>query len=128
MATEIGGIEGVLSDFMPKPSPSPKRSIRKPKKAENASVAGSSTAIEDATDSSVPASPRQIKVRTGRPLGRKNQQRVLRQKATLWLSAELMAQYRDWSWEERCHLGELIDRALAEYIKKRRATSDHDGG
>jgi len=38
---------------------------------------------------------------------------------TVRLSKELMDEYRDWSWEERCQLGELVERALGQYRKQR---------
>ena len=34
---------------------------------------------------------------------------------TLRIDAELIAQYRDWSWEERRQLGELVEQALRAY-------------
>ena len=30
-----------------------------------------------------------------------------------------MDEYRDWSWEERCQLGELVERALSQYRSRR---------
>jgi hypothetical protein len=30
-----------------------------------------------------------------------------------------MDEYREWSWEERCQLGELVERALSQYRKQR---------
>lgn len=38
-----------------------------------------------------------------------------KEKVTLRLSKELMDEYREWSWQERCQLGELVERALVQY-------------
>ena len=60
------------------------------------------------------------RARMGRPPNRKPGDHPLRQKATLWVSAELMADYRDWTWTERCSLGELVERAMSDYRRRRR--------
>ena len=39
---------------------------------------------------------------------------------TLRIDAELISDYRDWSWEKRCQLGELVEHALADYRRRRR--------
>lgn len=55
---------------------------------------------------------------TGRPPGRKNGEGELKARATVWVSAELIEEYRQRVWDERCHLGELIERALREYKER----------
>jgi hypothetical protein len=43
---------------------------------------------------------------------------VEREKVTLRLDADLMNQYRDWTWERRCQLHDLIEVAMAQYLKR----------
>ncbi len=38
---------------------------------------------------------------------------------TLRIARDLIAEYRDWSWEARCQLSELVERALATYRELR---------
>ena len=56
----------------------------------------------------------------GRPPGKAEGTSPRREKTTLRIEAELMSNYRDWSWEERCQLGELVERALADYRHRHR--------
>jgi hypothetical protein len=53
--------------------------------------------------------------RRGRPPGRTTGSTPNKEKVTLRVDAGLMEQYREWSWLERCQLGELVERALANY-------------
>lgn len=57
--------------------------------------------------------------RRGRPLGRQGDTRCRKEKVTLRISSELAAEYRDWSWEARCSLSALVEKALAEYSRGR---------
>ena len=52
-------------------------------------------------------------------LARKPASRRIRRKVTLRLSKELIDDYREWSWEERCQLGELVEKAMVQYRKSR---------
>ena len=38
---------------------------------------------------------------------------------TVRIDARLAAVYRDWSWDQRCQLGELFERALRAYRSKK---------
>jgi uncharacterized protein (DUF4415 family) len=58
--------------------------------------------------------------RRGRPPGKASGKSPPKEKVTLRVRAALLAEYRDWSWEKRCQLGELVEQALAEYRRKRR--------
>jgi len=60
-----------------------------------------------------------IAARRGRPPGQKPGEAVDKEKVTLRLNKELMDDYRDWSWEERCQVGELVEKALLQYRKHR---------
>ena len=44
---------------------------------------------------------------------------VPKEKVTLRIGKGLMDEYREWSWDERCQLGELVERALAQYARRR---------
>lgn len=72
-----------------------------------------------------PKPPREATVRVGarkgRPPGPRVAEVVDKEKVTLRLSSELMALYRDWSWDERCQLSDLVERALVQFSKRREA-------
>ena len=53
--------------------------------------------------------------RRGRPPGRRTGSTPNKEKVTLRVDAGLIEHYREWSWSERCQLGELVERALADY-------------
>ena len=53
--------------------------------------------------------------RRGRPVGRSAPGRPSKEKVTLQIGTNLIAEYRDWSWDARCHLSALVERALTEY-------------
>lgn len=56
--------------------------------------------------------------RLGRPPGPRRKPTPPKDKVTLRIDAELLADYREWSWDERCQLGELVERALIEFRKR----------
>jgi hypothetical protein len=64
-----------------------------------------------------------VRARVGRPPGITNGSRSQKEKATMHVNAALLDYYRDWSWEARCNLGELIERAMVAYKDKRNRTS-----
>lgn len=86
--------------------------------AEPASVEQS--AIPAAREKPRPPAQRKIQSRRGRPPGKKTGEAADKEKVTLRLNKELMDEYRDWSWEERCQLGELVERALSQFKNRRR--------
>ena len=57
--------------------------------------------------------------RRGRPLGRQRDARCPKEKVTLRISSQLATEYRDWSWEARCSLSALVEKALAKYSRRR---------
>lgn len=66
-----------------------------------------------------PALPPVTSVRRGRPPG--NTARIApKEKVTVWITSNLIAQYRDWTWEARCHVSHLVERALIAYHKQHR--------
>lgn len=65
-----------------------------------------------------------VKARQGRPPGIKSSSGKPKAKATFYVSASLIDFYRDWSWEERCNVGELVERALRDYKKRQESAGD----
>ena len=107
----IGGISGVLGDLIsPAPHNESTRSAQLP--IERQKVKSVSTAQ--------PISPRPRRARLGRPPGKTTRHRGPKEKVTLRIPSNLIAEYRDWSWEARCQLSELVERALAAYGESRR--------
>lgn len=100
--TGIGGvIGGLISDAPPKPKPNeatgpttPKKTLKRP--------------------------PNRTHARTGRPPGKGNTSPKRKEKLTVRIDADLAAAYRDWSWDARCNLGELVSQAMRTHLKTRR--------
>jgi uncharacterized protein (DUF4415 family) len=64
-----------------------------------------------------PKEVKKIAARRGRPLGKGSERKEPKEKLTVWLDAQLIADYRDWSWEARCQLSSLVENALIEHRK-----------
>jgi len=58
--------------------------------------------------------------RRGRPPGSVYAPRLHKEKVTLRITASLVARYRDWSWEARSQLSQLVERALLDYHDRER--------
>lgn len=66
----------------------------------------------------------EVKTRRGRPPKSESptsSEPVQREKVSLRLRADLAATYREWSWEQRCHFSDLVDRALEFYWESQKA-------
>ncbi len=103
----IGGISGVLGELISTSTPSDEPPTPK----------SPSTTSRD--NNSASRRSRCPTARLGRPSGNSVQQTRPKEKVTLRISSELIAEYRDWSWDARCQLSELVQRALATYLKSR---------
>lgn len=57
--------------------------------------------------------------RRGRPPGRHDRSLSAKDKVTFRISSNLATEYRDWSWEARCSLSGLVERALIDYRRNR---------
>jgi uncharacterized protein (DUF4415 family) len=57
--------------------------------------------------------------RAGRPPGKRVQKSQRREKLTVRIDADLVEKYRDWSWDARCNLGELVGAAMRRHLKTR---------
>jgi uncharacterized protein (DUF4415 family) len=108
MSKQAGGIlgvlDGILSQEKRQPSPLPPAAT---------AIAQFPAAIDRTADN--PALSRPAGSRRGRPLGKVVSPGVPKEKVTLRLTTDLIATYRDWSWEARCQLSYLVEQALAEY-------------
>jgi uncharacterized protein (DUF4415 family) len=108
MNKQAGGIRGVLDGILSQekqqPSPFP---------ATATAIAQLPAAIGHIADNSNLS--RTAGSRRGRPLGKAVSPGVPKEKVTLRLTTDLIATYRDWSWEARCQLSYLVEQALAEY-------------
>jgi hypothetical protein len=83
------------------------------------------TSLDEVASASTPttadlASKEKVRARLGRPPGRINSAPIAKEKLTVRIEARLAAAYRDWSWEARCQLGELVEQALNEYLARRK--------
>ncbi|PHQ35120.1 hypothetical protein [Rhodopirellula bahusiensis] len=101
----LPGIANVLGGYISTPSVAPAQEPPEKPKQESAGRAKKS---------------RRQRARLGRPPGVNSTNRAPKEKATLRIDTELMAEYRDWSWDARCQLGELVERALVDYRKRNR--------
>jgi len=105
---QVSGISGVLGELI-SPEPAAKQST--PEKQPPA-------AVQDADATGTPSGP--CRARLGRPPGSALRQTGPKEKVTLRITSDLIAEYRDWSWEARCQLSELVERALSAYRKSKR--------
>jgi uncharacterized protein (DUF4415 family) len=95
----IGGVlGGLISDDRPKPEPHAPASPTPRGKPEKKAHA-----------------------RAGRPPGKSSPKTQRKAKLTVRIDADLVEKYRDWSWDARCNLGELVGRAMRLYLKDRRS-------
>jgi hypothetical protein len=109
MATKpIGGITGVLGDLI-----SPARTHSAEPRVERPASLCDQTAPASVGGSSASQSRRPARV--GRASKSSPEQTAPKEKVTLRVNSDLIAEYRDWSWEARCQLGELVERALTTY-------------
>jgi uncharacterized protein (DUF4415 family) len=123
---QLKGVGGVLSNLI---SPEPP-TVALPEPAAKPAPAALSpeTPTPDSFDHPAPAATSEkpsrkaqgrIAARRGRPPGQRAGEAADKEKVTLRLNKEMMDDYREWSWEERCQLGELVERAMLQYRKHR---------
>ena len=114
---EVAGVRGVLGGLISPASPEPADVPKAP-----AAQRQSRVSVHDRSHRTETPKPR---ARLGRPPGRRAGKAAPKEKVTVRLDAQLVACYRDWSWDERCQLGELFERALRAYrqgkIERRRS-------
>jgi uncharacterized protein (DUF4415 family) len=104
----VSGVSGVLGELI-----SPEPAVKETAREKN-----ESTAIRDAKPANramSPAASQSQRARLGRPPGFSSRTAGPKEKVTLRIPSALIAEYRDWSWDARCQLSELVERALAAY-------------
>lgn len=104
MSKPLDGIQGILGSYVSTPAAPP---IEHTKPAQKKLPAKSNPATRNRS-------------RLGRPPRKSSEPTAPKEKATLRIDTELMADYRDWSWDERCQLGELVEKALTDYRRRNR--------
>lgn len=105
---QIAGVSGVLGSLISDSTPTPDKQADSTAPSIPHKSAPSST------------SGRKLRARLGRPPGKSEGTPAEKEKLTVRIDARLATAYRDWSWEARCQLGELVERALQEYLAHRR--------
>ena len=110
--TQVGGISGVLGELI---SPASTPAEAPPRKQPPVSPQEADPTGTPRT----PAAPHTQRARLGRPPGSDSRHKGPKEKVTLRIPSELIAEYRDWSWESRCQISELVERALAAYRESR---------
>ena len=73
--------------------------------------------LQDHPGSSVPLHVPGVVARRGRPPG-KAAVATPREKLTVRIATELIATYRDWSWQARSQLSHLVEQALKDYRER----------
>jgi uncharacterized protein (DUF4415 family) len=125
MAQKLKGVGGVLGSLISPPdstaTPDPAARPAPEASADEAADAGTVERPAPPAEGGKPRqnAPARTQARRGRPPGRRAGEAADKEKVTLRLGKELMDEYREWSWEERCQLGELVERALNQYRKQR---------
>jgi hypothetical protein len=103
------GVKGFFSDYgKGRPTKGKRVEVEQP-------VAANAQAIDMPARTERKKKSRGVRARTGRPPGVPNGSRSQKLKATMHINGALLDYYRDWSWEARCNLGELIERAMVAY-------------
>ena len=114
MTKSFRGIDGVLNNLISSPVQKGSRLSEESPDIKTRHRAPSSAEHQQA------ARPEQTGgARRGRPTGRTAKTNCPREKATFRISADLLTDYRDWSWESRCSLSALVEKAMAEYRRHR---------
>ena len=127
MATkQLKGVGGVLGNLIspeaeqPTPPEPPAKPVPLPPAAEQVvSPMAEPSEAPPAIDKAPRKPQERTQARRGRPPGRKAGEAADKEKVTLRLSKEVMDDYREWSWESRKNVGELVDEALIFYRKHR---------
>jgi len=105
----IGGVSGVLGELISEPESTSTTNPPSPQ---------SNLCPSAACPEQRPTSEKS-RARLGRPPGRKPRTNPPKEKVTVRIDERLIALYREWSWEQRCQLGELFERALREYYRRK---------
>ena len=121
--TELRGIKGFFSEYGKAEPPNSRPVQVEPRREPGLEEVPRQQAAAEKTSMQTPTRkpPKTVKARQGRPPGTKKGARERKAKATFYVNSDLMDFYRDWSWEQRCNVGQLVELALSDY-KKRNAS------
>jgi len=103
--TQVRGITGLLDGIL---SPATRPAPDLPKRDHRTDHA------LDETPTAAFAMPLRTAVRRGRPPG-KPRVSPPKEKVTVWIERGLIDSYRDWTWQARCQLSHIVERALTAY-------------
>jgi hypothetical protein len=104
------GITGLLDQILSTSGPQPENLPEKDP---------SPVHLHDQPGSSVSLHVPRVVARRGRPPG-KAAAAAPREKFTVRIATELIANYRDWSWQARSQLSHLVEQALKDYQDRNR--------
>ena len=110
----LSGIDGVLDNLL---SPGYAHTV------PNAKTESAPVNHERVSAAPHSGSLRATGARRGRPLGPHRRESGPKEKVTFRISSELAKNYRNWSWEARCSLSSLVERAMDEYRRRRHRTA-----
>ena len=109
---QVRGISGLLDSILSPPS-----------QAKPAAVAREANHQSEGAEFNPPKAvenlPLAASVRRGRPPGR-SRLKVIKEKLTVRIESGLIGTYRDWTWQSRCQLSDLVELALADYHRRNR--------
>lgn len=111
-AKRLAGVAGVLGSVVSAPHGESSQ--------QSETDGGNAVANPDRHQARRTLAKKRPKTRLGRPPGPTRAERPEKRKATVWIKADVLDNYHDWSWDERCQLGELIERALVDYRDRKR--------
>ena len=107
----INGITGVLGELISSaPSSGELPSCEQPSGANQ-----KPKPVKSPEATSIPSR----RARLGRPLGVSNRGARPKEKVTLHVPSVLISEYRDWSWEARCSLSALVEKAMVDFFRKK---------
>lgn len=117
----VAGISGVLGGLISAVPALQSESETRPRgqneTARSHSADSKPPSVTESVDRKLPRP--KTTARRGRPPGRATGSAPQKEKVTLRVDAGLMEHYREWSWSQRCQLGELVERALTDYRRSR---------
>jgi len=108
--TQVRGITGLLDGIL-SPATTPVTNFPEENYTKQSASAERRPAASD--------TPIRTTVRRGRPPG-KARISPPREKVTVWIESSLIDSYRDWTWQARCQLSHIVERALAAYHEQHR--------
>ena len=119
--TDLSGIKGFFSEYGKAEPPNSRPVQVEPLREAGLEEVPRKHAAEEMAPVQTPTHkpPKTVKARQGRPPGTKKGARERKAKATFYINSDLMDFYRDWSWEERCNVGQLVELALSDYRRRK---------